>query len=84
VSKLLNNCVTPIGKRRFQYNLLNPITDIEKLNKSYNITDYLLTTDWNKYKELLEEIRDLEKLKRKLVMKKLHQKILLIFTIIFY
>jgi len=74
VSKLLNNCVTPIGKRRFQYNLLNPITDIEKLNKSYNITDYLLTTDWNKYKELLEEIRDLEKLKRKLIMKKITPK----------
>jgi DNA mismatch repair protein MutS len=74
VSKLLNNCVTPIGKRRFQYNLLNPITDIEKLNKSYNITDYLLKTDWNKYKELLEEIRDLEKLKRKLVMKKITPK----------
>jgi DNA mismatch repair protein MutS len=74
VSKLLNNCVTPIGKRRFQYNLLNPITDIEKLNKSYNITDYLLTTDWNKYKESLEEIRDLEKLKRKLVMKKITPK----------
>ena len=74
VSKLLNNCVTPIGKRRFQYNLLNPITDIEKLNKSYNITEYLLTTDWNKYKELLEEIRDLEKLKRKLVMKKITPK----------
>jgi len=74
VSKLLNNCVTPIGKRKFQYNLLNPITDIEKLNKSYNITDYLLTTDWNKYKELLEEIRDLEKLKRKLVMKKITPK----------
>ena len=74
VSKLLNNCVTPIGKRRFQYNLLNPITDIEKLNKSYNITEYLLTTDWNKYKELLEEIRDLEKLKRKLIMKKITPK----------
>ena len=74
VSKFLNNCVTPIGKRKFQYNLLNPNTDIEKLNKSYNITDYLLTTDWNKYKELLEEIRDLEKLKRKLVMKKITPK----------
>lgn len=74
VSKLLNNCVTSIGKRKFQYNLLNPITDIEKLNKSYNITEYLLTTDWNKYKELLEEIRDLEKLKRKLVMKKITPK----------
>ena len=74
VSKLLNNCVTPIGKRRFQYNLLNPITDIEKLNKSYNITEYLLTTDWNKYKELLEEIRDLEKLKKKLIMKKITPK----------
>ena len=80
VSKLLNNCVTSIGKRKFQYNLLNPITDIEKLNKSYNITDYLLTTDWNKYKELLEEIRDLEKLKRKLVMKKITPKD---FTIIY-
>jgi DNA mismatch repair protein MutS len=74
VSKLLNNCVTPIGKRKFQYNLLNPITDIDKLNKSYNITEYLLSNDWNKYKELLEEIRDLEKLKRKLIMKKITPK----------
>lgn len=74
VSSLLNNCITPIGKRKFNYVLLNPITDIDKLNKSYNITDYLLSTNWNIYKDYLQEIRDIEKIKRKLIMKKITPK----------
>ena len=38
----LNNCITSMGKRKFHYDLLNPITNINILNESYNITEYLL------------------------------------------
>ena len=34
VEKLLNICLTPMGKRQFSYNLLNPTTDITYLQKA--------------------------------------------------
>ena len=100
VSKLLNNCITSMGKRKFTYNLLNPITDVDLLNRSYDITDHLLnnrSTDrsigvkcvggvgvksqtdclsptWEHYRSILTDIRDIEKLRRKLIMKKISPK----------
>ena len=74
VSNLLNNCVTSMGKRSFLYNLLNPITDIEILKESYEITEYLLKNNWESFRSLLNDIRDIEKLKRKLIMKKITPK----------
>jgi len=89
VSKLLNNCITPMGKRKFTYNLLNPITDIDSLNKSYDITEHLLNNKsigvegvseavvsptWEQYRSILVDIRDIEKLRRKLIMKKISPK----------
>jgi DNA mismatch repair protein MutS len=75
VSNLLNNCVTPMGKRNFLYNLLNPTTNIETLNQSYYITDHLLQGNtWENYRLALSNIRDMEKLRRKLIMKKITPK----------
>jgi len=74
VSNLLNNCLTPMGKREFTYNLLNPTTNIEYLNTSYNITEHLLTTDWLHYRNNLSNMKDIEKLRRKLIMKKITPK----------
>jgi len=74
VSSLLNNCLTSMGKRNFNYNLLNPITDIQKLNISYDITEHLLTNNWQTYRNNLNNIRDMEKVKRKLIMKKITPK----------
>ena len=75
VSHLLNNCVTPMGKRNFLYNLLNPTIDIDFLNKSYNITEHILTENsWEYYRSTLNNIRDMEKLRRKLIMKKITPK----------
>ena len=74
VSALLNNCITPMGKRDFNYILLNPITNIEKLNESYNITAHLLNTDWIVYRNNLNNFKDIEKIKRKLIMKKITPK----------
>lgn len=83
VSKLLNNCITPMGKRKFQYNLLNPTTDTDVLNKSYDITEHLLSKrdadgsvipGWVQLGATLSDIRDIEKLRRKLIMRKITPK----------
>ena len=84
VSTLLNNCITPMGKRKFTYNLLNPVTNVNTLNESYNITDHLLNYKniksdrgdfvWGQYRVILTDIRDIEKLRRKLIMKKISPK----------
>jgi DNA mismatch repair protein MutS len=86
VCSFLNNCVSNMGKRRFMYNLHNPTTNIQQLNQSYAITDYLLhepmvdKQDKPKYKlwELmrshLTELKDIEKLNRKLILHKITPK----------
>lgn len=73
VCDLLNNCITTIGKRRFNYDLLNPICDIETLNNSYNITEHLLNNSniWQHFRIVLGNIRDIEKIRRKLIMGKI-------------
>ena len=73
VSSFLNNCVTTMGKRQFLYNLNNPSTNIDLLNKSYNITDYLLTEgqNWESIRKSLNNIKDIEKFMRKLVLNKI-------------
>ena len=72
VSTLLNNCVTTMGKRRFNRILLNPITNKETLNKTYMITEYFLGKKmWDNIRSHLTNIKDFEKIKRKLVMNKI-------------
>jgi len=75
VGDLLNNCVTVMGQRQFLYNLNNPTTNKEELNMSYDITDVVLTKElWKGYREKLNGIHDLEKLKRKMIIKKITPK----------
>jgi DNA mismatch repair protein MutS len=79
VLKFLNNCITPMGMRKFKYKMLNPIFNIEKLNKEYNITEYLLLLDGSncaetkikEWRKQMSELKDIEKLHRQLV----HQKV---------
>ena len=75
VANLLNNCVTNAGKRKFNYELLNPINDINELNKSYSIIDDLRESKFHEtIKEYLMDIRDIEKIERKLIMKNINPK----------
>jgi DNA mismatch repair protein MutS len=75
VSSFLNNCVTNMGKRQFYYDLLNPIKDETILNAYYNITEHLLYNDsWEEYRKGLYTIKDIEKLIRKLIIKKITPK----------
>jgi DNA mismatch repair protein MutS len=77
VSEMLNNCLTPMGKRRFSYNILNPICDETELNREYNITEYMLNnfTYFDKEcKHKLNQIKDLSKYERQLFLKKISPK----------
>ena len=75
VSNLLNNCITNGGKRKFNYELLHPINNVEILNKSYHVVEHLLYSDF--YKQIridLNEVKDIEKIHRKLVLKNINPK----------
>ena len=74
VSDMLNNCLTPMGKRRFLYNILNPICDEEALNREYNITEYMIN-EMNRFerdfKSKLSFIKDISKFERQIYLKKI-------------
>ncbi len=72
IASMLNNCVTSIGKRKFNYELLHPISNITDLNKYYDITEHLLETKfYNIIRDELNNIKDIERIERKLIMNKL-------------
>lgn len=72
VSNLLNNCITPMGSRSFKHNILNPTTCREKIERKYNITEYLLNTDyWINWRKDLKHMKDIEKLNRQIYLKKI-------------
>jgi len=82
VVKMLNQCITPMGKRKFQYLLLNPTTDIDYLNQEYDITEHVLKKTIEEESECysdflkrrLTEIKDLTKWGRQIYLKKLTPK----------
>ena len=77
VSQLLNDCLTPMGKRKFLYNILNPICDEIYLQREYNITEYFLSkyTDYNSFlKTNLSTIKDISKWERQIILKKISPK----------
>ena len=76
VEKLLNICLTPMGKRQFSYNLLNPCTDITYLQKEYDITEHVLLhyAKYDYLKPLLYSIKDISKFVRQIMLKKIAPK----------
>jgi DNA mismatch repair protein MutS len=77
VSKMLNECLTPMGKRKFLYNFLNPTTNIEYLQREYDITEHMISNN-SKYssflKQKLSEIKDISKWERQIFLKKISPK----------
>ena len=78
VLKMLNLCLTPMGKRNFAYNFLHPTTDATYLQREYDITEYILSLqeqgNTSEIKHKLSEIRDLAKWERQVFMKKITPK----------
>ena len=67
VCSLLNNCITTMGIRMFNHNLLTPTTDREKLIEKYNITEHLISIKlWTKWRKQLKDIKDIEKFNRRI------------------
>lgn len=77
VSSMLNNCCTSMGRRKFLYNILNPIYDENILQREYDITEYYLN-NIEKYKNLFKsrllQIKDLSKFERQIYLKKISPK----------
>ena len=78
VSKMLNECITSMGKRKFTNNFLNPVTDTDYLQKEYNIIETLLeeTNEYNTIKTLLVQIKDITKIMRQIILQKVTPKLL--------
>ena len=77
VSKMLNDCITPMGKRKFMSNILNPIFDEIILKREYDITEYFLskyTTYSSFLKTNLSTIKDISKWERQIFIKKITPK----------
>ncbi len=77
VSHLLNDCLTAMGRRRFFYNILNPICDANELQREYNITEYMLDNISYFERELkgkLFTIKDISKFERQIFLKKISPK----------
>jgi len=76
VSKMLNECITSMGKRRFTYNFLNPVTDEEYLQSEYNIIEKLLLKgeEYKAIKIMLVYIKDISKILRQIMLQKVSPK----------
>ena len=77
VSKMLNECITSMGKRKFTYNFLNPVTDKIYLQQEYDITETVLTSfgqDYQIVKNMLVPIKDLVKISRQIILGKISPK----------
>lgn len=73
VFDIINKTSTVLGKRLLKERLLNPLTNPKKINVRYNEIEKLLQN--NKYKNveiMLKKIKDLDRLHRKLSLKKLN------------
>lgn len=79
VSQLLNDCLTPMGKRKFLYNILNPVCDETQLQREYDITEHFIEkyTDTETINCLwchLSTIKDISKCERQIFLKKVSPK----------
>ena len=73
VSKLLDKCVTRMGSRLLREKLLNPVYNVEHLNKEYKLTEFILN-NYDKFlliRKKINSLKDIERLERKMILKKI-------------
>jgi DNA mismatch repair protein MutS len=78
VLDLLNQCITPMGKRTYQDVLLHPIFDVHKLQESYDMIDALMNNCDSvlNTRNKLKECYDIDKLLRSLMTKRISPRML--------
>ncbi len=69
--KLIDKTSTPIGKRLLKERLLNPILESKELNRRYDLIESL-KDDYPSLEVSLKQIYDLERILRRIKLKKLH------------
>jgi DNA mismatch repair protein MutS len=78
VMKMLNECLTPMGKRKFDYTFLNPTTNVIHLEREYNITEHYLD-NYDVYNDFLRQnlstIKDISKCERQVFLRKISPKL---------
>lgn len=76
VLSFLNCCCSSIGKRKFQYQLTNPTSEEDWLNKEYDMISVLLEPEkyvmLENFRKVLAQVRDIEKICRQIVIKKIY------------
>jgi len=75
VLSFLNKCCNPMGRRVFQTQLTNPVFDEKWLNNEYNMIETFLREPeevLENTRKQLQKIRDLEKISRQIVTKKIY------------
>jgi DNA mismatch repair protein MutS len=77
VLKMLNICLTPMGKRKFAYQFLNPRMNEDYLNKEYAITEHMMQNEgfYHFLKNKLADLKDISKWSRQIYMKKISPKL---------
>jgi DNA mismatch repair protein MutS len=68
---LIDQTSTAIGKRVLKERLLNPICDLQMLEERFALTEKLLK-NYQVFENLLKQIYDLERILRRIKLKKLH------------
>jgi DNA mismatch repair protein MutS len=78
VEKMLNRCITPMGKRQFSHSLLYPTTNVDYLEKEYDMIGVLFDTGFEegyKYiKKNLTSMKDMNKICRQIMLGKVSPK----------
>jgi DNA mismatch repair protein MutS len=76
VVRMLNEAITSMGRRKFNYDFLNPVTDVTYLETEYNIIEYLLASsaDYINVKSILSPIKDIDKICRQIMLQKVSPK----------
>jgi len=70
---IIQKTSTNMGKRLLKYRLLNPIINIEELNRRYNLIDiFIKSNKINNIEKILNEIMDIERMHRKMSLQMLH------------
>ena len=69
--RLVDKTSTPIGKRLLKERLLNPIQNREELERRYTLIETFLPT-FEHFERLLKQIYDIERILRRIKLKKLH------------
>lgn len=71
VFDIINNTSTALGRRLLKFKLLNPIINVEELNKNYDFIEKMIP-HYKIFENELNNIYDIERLQRKIILEKLN------------